>query len=127
MNEFPLFVANEARTSNSWLNVTNKYSHEVAARVAQAGASELEQAIQAAHEAAPVMRKLAAYQRKAILEHTVTRCRERAEELAYWLCVEAGKPINDARGEVGRLIDTMQISAEEAIRINGEMLPLDIS
>lgn len=127
MQEFSLFVANEARTTNNWLNVTNKYSHEVAARVAQAGAAELEQAIQAATDAAPLMRKLASYQRKAILDHTVARCRERAEELAYWLCIEAGKPINDARGEVGRLIDTLQISAEEAIRINGEMLPLDIA
>lgn len=127
MNEFSLFVANEARSTSQWLNVTNKYTHEVAARVAQAGADELEQAIQAAADAAPAMRKLAAYERKAILDHAVARCRERAEELAYWLCVEAGKPINDARGEVGRLIDTLQISAEEAIRINGEMLPLDIS
>ena len=40
---------------------------------------------------------------------------------------EAGKPIRDARGEVGRLVDTFRIAAEESVRIVGEVLPLDIS
>ena len=43
------------------------------------------------------------------------------------MCIEAGKPINDARGEVGRLIDTFKIAAEETPRLLGETLPLDIS
>ena len=43
------------------------------------------------------------------------------------LCVEAGKPINDARGEVTRLIDTFRIAAGEATRIGGEVLELAIS
>ena len=40
--------------------------------------------------------------------------------LAYALCVEAGKPINDAKGEVTRLIDTFKIAAEETPRLYGE-------
>jgi len=47
--------------------------------------------------------------------------------LAMALCIEAGKPIKDARGEVTRLIDTFQIASEESVRIGGEVLPLDIS
>jgi acyl-CoA reductase-like NAD-dependent aldehyde dehydrogenase len=43
------------------------------------------------------------------------------------LCIEAGKPIKDSRGEVGRLIDTFRIAAEEAVRINGEVINLEIS
>jgi acyl-CoA reductase-like NAD-dependent aldehyde dehydrogenase len=43
------------------------------------------------------------------------------------LCREAGKPIRDARVEVTRLIDTFSIAAEEATRIKGEVLPMDIS
>jgi acyl-CoA reductase-like NAD-dependent aldehyde dehydrogenase len=57
----------------------------------------------------------------------VARFKERAEELAVALCEEAGKPIKDARGEVTRLIDTFQIAAEEATRIYGEVMPMDIS
>jgi acyl-CoA reductase-like NAD-dependent aldehyde dehydrogenase len=43
------------------------------------------------------------------------------------LCIEAGKPINDAEGEVTRLIDTFQIAAEESTRMHGELQALDIS
>jgi len=62
-----------------------------------------------------------------VLEHCVTRFRERFDELAMALCIEAGKPIRDARGEVTRLIDTFKVAAEESVRINGEVLNLEIS
>jgi acyl-CoA reductase-like NAD-dependent aldehyde dehydrogenase len=73
------------------------------------------------------MRKMHAYQRQAALLHLVDRCGERADELAEGLCVEAGKPIQYARGEVTRLIDTLRMGAEEAVRIYGEVMPLDVS
>ena len=59
--------------------------------------------------------------------HCVKRFQERYDELAYALCIEAGKPIRDARGEVTRLIDTFRIAAEESVRMTGEVQPLDIS
>src|SRR6266850_1063417 len=65
--------------------------------------------------------------RAAVLYHCAGRFRERAEELAQTLCVEAGKPIRDSRGEVSRLIDTFRIAAEEATRIGGEVLPMDVT
>jgi acyl-CoA reductase-like NAD-dependent aldehyde dehydrogenase len=43
------------------------------------------------------------------------------------LCIEAGKPIKDSRGEVSRLIDTFRIAAEESVRIGGEVMNLEIS
>ena len=64
---------------------------------------------------------MATYERQAVLEHCVSRFRERFDEMAYALCVEAGKPINDARGEVTRLIDTFKIAAEETTRFDGEL------
>ena len=75
----------------------------------------------------PPWRAMAAYERQAVLAHCVTRFTERSEELAYALCVEAGKPIADSRGEVGRLIDTFRIAAEESVRMTGEVQPLDIA
>ena len=70
---------------------------------------------------------MAAYERQAVLEHCVRRFQERFDELAMSLCIEAGKPIRDSRGEVTRLIDTFRIAAEEAPRIYGEVLPMDVS
>jgi acyl-CoA reductase-like NAD-dependent aldehyde dehydrogenase len=124
---YPYYLANRAVDANADLPVTDKYTGEVATRVALADAQVVDAAIGAAVAAAPAMRRMPSYQRKAVLCHCVKRFEERAEELAYALCVEAGKPIKDAHGEVTRLIDTFTIAAEESTRITGEVLPMDIS
>jgi acyl-CoA reductase-like NAD-dependent aldehyde dehydrogenase len=124
---YPYYLANRAAMPNTDLEVFDKYSGEVATRVALADADAIDAAIAAADAATEPMRETKAYQRQAVLDHCVRRFRERAEELALSLCVEAGKPIRDARGEVGRLIDTFRIASEEATRNYGEVMPLDIS
>jgi acyl-CoA reductase-like NAD-dependent aldehyde dehydrogenase len=124
---YPLYVANEARTPNTDLEVTDKFSGEVATRVAMASPEIIDEAIGWAVKAAEPMREMAAYERQAVLMHCVQRFTERADELAYSLCVEAGKPIKDSKGEVTRLIDTFRVAAEESVRMTGEHQPLDIS
>ncbi|MBZ0256498.1 aldehyde dehydrogenase family protein, partial [bacterium] len=122
---YPLYLAGTPETPNSDLEVFDKYTGECVTRVARADASILQQAIDAASNAAKPMREMPAYQRREILLHCAKRFEERAEELSQSLCVEAGKPIQHSRGETQRLIDTFQIAAEEAVRINGEITPLD--
>lgn len=124
---YPLYLANEAVQPNTDLAVTDKYSGEVATRTALATPEIIDKAIAAAVSAAPAMAEMAAYERQAVLAHCVRRFTERQDELALALCVEAGKPIRDSRGEVGRLIDTFRIAAEESVRMTGEVQPLDIS
>ncbi|MEE3210114.1 MAG: aldehyde dehydrogenase family protein [Pseudomonadota bacterium] len=124
---YPYYLAGEAVYANTDLKVTDKYSGEVAYEVPLATPDVLDEAIAAAEGAAEAMRKMTVYERQAVLEHCVKRFTERADELAEALCIEAGKPINDAKGEVGRLIDTFKIAAEETPRMLGETLPLDIS
>ena len=124
---YPYWLANAPVTANTDLAVTDKFTGEVATRVAMADAVAIDRAIAAATEAAEPMRELPAYRRQEMLEHCVRRFTERQDELAMVLCIEAGKPIKDARGEVSRLIDTFKIAAAESVRITGEVLPMDIS
>ncbi len=124
---YPYFLANEAQQPNTDLEVTDKYTGKVATRVALADAKAIDAAIGAAVKAMEPLAKFAPYQRQAVLEHCVTRFRERYDELAMALCIEAGKPIKDARGEVTRLIDTFKVAAEESVRIDGEVINLEIS
>ncbi len=124
---YPFYLASQPVYANEDLDVRNKYSNELIATVALANADHIDQAIAAADQAQAAMKALPAYKRQAILNHCVRRFKERAEELAFALCQEAGKPIKDSRGEVTRLIDTFQIAAEEATRIYGEVIPMDIS
>ncbi|HIG39571.1 MAG: aldehyde dehydrogenase family protein [bacterium] len=125
--KFPYYLANKAVFANDDLEVTDKYSGEVATRVAMADNAAIDAAIAAACDAEEACANMAAYERKAVLEHCVSRFRERFDELAETLCIEAGKPIKDSEGEVARLIDTFQIAAEESVRMTGEVMPLDIS
>lgn len=124
---YPLYLNNKAEQPNTDLEVTDKFTGEVAFRVAQADAKTIDAGIAGAVAAAEPMARMPAYQRQAVLQHCVDRFKERADELAYALCVEAGKPIKDSEGEVGRLIDTFRIAAEESVRMTGEVQPLDIS
>lgn len=124
---YPYYLANEAVYANQDLDVIDKYTGAIATRVAQAKADVIDKAIQAAEDAQPAMTAMPAYERQQVLEHCVKRFQERFDEIAMALCLEAGKPIKDAEGEVTRLIDTFKIAAEEAVRIDGEVLNLEIT
>ncbi len=124
---YPYYLANEAVFANEDLAVVDKFSGQVAYKVAMADEAAIDQAIGQAVAAEKAMAAMPAWQRQEILAHCVSRFQERAEELAQALCVEAGKPIKDSRGEVGRLIETFKIAAEEAVRFGGEYMALDRS
>ncbi len=124
---YPYYLANEPQQPNTDLEVLDKYTGEVATRVAMADTAAIEQGIAATLDALPALAKQAPYERQAILQHCVDRFTERSEELAEALCIEAGKPIKDSRGEVSRLIDTFRIAAEESVRLDGHIQNLEIS
>jgi len=124
---YPYFLAGSPKDSSDALAVTNKYSDEIATHVALADRAAIERGIEAAHRASRPMAQLPSHARREILAHCALRFSERADELAVALCIEAGKPIRDSRGEVARLIDTFRIASEEAGRAYGEVLPMDLS
>lgn len=124
---YPYYLANEAVFANQDLAITNKYTNEVATYAALADAEVIDQAIAAAEASQPLLNKMAPYERQNILNHCVKRFEERFDELAHALCIEAGKPIKDSRGEVTRLIDTFRIAAEESVRMHGEVINLEIT
>jgi acyl-CoA reductase-like NAD-dependent aldehyde dehydrogenase len=95
-DSYPYYLANQSRKPNTDLEVIDKYSDEVATRVALADDAAIDEAIARAVDAVRPMQDLPAYARQNILQHCADRFSERAEELARILCVEAGKPINDS-------------------------------
>ena len=124
---YPLYLNNKACQPNADLAVTDKFTGKVAFRVALADTATIDAAIAGAVQASEPMARMASYERQDVLMHCVSRFKERSDELAYSLCVEAGKPIKDSEGEVSRLIDTFRIAAEESVRMTGEVQPLDIA
>lgn len=127
IKSYPYYLANQPVWANRDLSVFDKYSGELYGCAALADTATIDRAIAAAHSAMPALSALKPYQRQAMLNHCVTRFRQRFEDFAEVLCAEAGKPIRDARGEVMRLIDTFRVAAEESVRFGGEVLNLEIS
>lgn len=98
----------------------------VIGQAAQASAAEVDAAIAGMVQARTELRKMPAYKRAEACAHVHRQLVERAEEFARTMAREAGKPIRSARGEVQRAISTFRLAAEEATRIGGEQLPVDI-
>jgi glyceraldehyde-3-phosphate dehydrogenase (NADP+) len=109
------------------LEVRDPATGNLVATTWQAGPDELEAAIVAAVEAFAATRRLASFERRDALAHVAAGIDQDADELAELLSRESGKPIRDAKGEVARGALTFRTAAEEALRINGEWLPLDWS
>jgi acyl-CoA reductase-like NAD-dependent aldehyde dehydrogenase len=88
-------------------------------------AAHLDAALNAAVKAKALMARMPGFERAALLRRVSALLVERAELIADIMAQETGKAIKDARGEVIRSQDTINLSAEEAIRIEGEHIPLD--
>ena len=103
--------------------VTDPWSGAVVGAAAQASAADVRHAIAAAVAAG--RQPYPAHERARILYQAATLVRERAEEFAHTIRLEAGKPITAARGEVTRAVDTLQLSAEAAKNLAGVTVPMD--
>jgi glyceraldehyde-3-phosphate dehydrogenase (NADP+) len=101
------------------------FDNSVVDTVPRGDVSDVERALAAAVRGAMVMAKLSAYDRAQILHKTAAKLEARAEEFAKTITLEEGKPISESRFEVSRAVQTLTLSAEEAKRLGGEVLPLD--
>jgi len=108
------------------VEIRSPFDQSVVGTVFLADRKQLERATAAAERAFQVTRKLASYERQRVLRSIAQQVTERREELARSIALEAGKPIKTARAEVDRCILTFSVAAEEATRIGGEYLPMDL-
>jgi glyceraldehyde-3-phosphate dehydrogenase (NADP+) len=124
--DYKLPIAGAMIESDRVDEVTNPYDGEVVGRVPLASEDQREAAIAAAVEAFEEMRALPRYRRAEICAGIAAGIEKRQKELAETIARECGKPIRYARGEVGRAVMTFTIAAEEAKRLGGEIVPIDI-
>ena len=123
----PIFLAGRWVESPDPLIVHNPANpSEPAGATFHATEAQYEEAVEAAVEAFEVTRNLPAYERGAILRNISSGIRARREELGRLIATEAGKPIRDALTEVDRAVLTFRLGAEEAERMYGEVIPLDL-
>ncbi|MCD6319301.1 MAG: aldehyde dehydrogenase family protein [Candidatus Desulfofervidaceae bacterium] len=126
METYSLFIGNKIKTTDHRLLVNSPYDGQPVAEVCLAGETEIELAIESALKAFSVLKHLPAHIKANILSQISQGVKERAEELARTMALEAGKPISLAKIEVARCIDLFQYAAEEIKRWGGEVVPLDL-
>jgi succinate-semialdehyde dehydrogenase/glutarate-semialdehyde dehydrogenase len=126
MNEFLRtghYIGGEWYESASTYPVLNPATGEVIAQVAKGGAAETTQAVAAAERAFPAWRAMTAKERGARVRRWGELMLENRDALAELLTREQGKPLAEARGEVGYAASFLEWFAEEAKRSYGDVIP----
>jgi acyl-CoA reductase-like NAD-dependent aldehyde dehydrogenase len=125
--EIPMLINGEWRRATQTYDVIDPYRKTVTSLGPRSTLKDLDDALNAATAAKSVIAKMPAYERAAILRRAGKLLVERADAIAEIMARETGKAVKDAKAEIVRSQDTLSLSAEEAVRIEGEHIPLDAS
>jgi glyceraldehyde-3-phosphate dehydrogenase (NADP+) len=122
----PFLLGGELRSGAESVEIRSPYSGDLIGRAALAGPDDVAAAIDAAVAAAPAAAALPSHARATVLDRIAVGIAERREPLARLLAAEAGKPLALARTEIDRAVFVFRLGAEEATRMGGEVIPMDL-
>lgn len=130
LNELALF-RQQAFVAGKWCDadhqqtseILNPATLEVIGTVPNMGKAEAERAIEAAKEAWPLWKNKTAKDRSIILKKWFDLIISNADDLAFILTSEQGKPLAEAKGEILYAASFIEWFAEEAKRVYGDIIP----
>src|ERR1700693_2374347 len=130
-NEAPMYTDLALHIGGNWLNgdgrqgedVVNPATEKPLGRLPHAGASDLDQALEAAQKGLDLWRATSPYDRAKVLRKAASLVRERAEAIARIMTQEQGKVLAEARLEVITTADIIEWFAEEGRRTYGRVVP----
>lgn len=120
-----IFFAGQWHDRDRKIEVRNPYDATLVDTVPQASSDDAKTAITAAVQGAAIMRKTSGYERFQMLRKAADAMFARQKELGRIISLEEGKTLAEGVFEASRAAETMEVSAEEAKRLGGEVLPLD--
>jgi betaine-aldehyde dehydrogenase len=106
------------------IEVIEPATEQVMAELPRAGVEEVDAAVAAAKAAFPAWRAVAPTDRGVLIHRLADALAERSEELAVLEARNAGKPIGDARGEIGMVVETFRYYAGAPERLLGQTIPV---
>ncbi|HYM69820.1 MAG TPA: L-glutamate gamma-semialdehyde dehydrogenase [bacterium] len=123
--EFPLWIDGKpVRGGKTFRSMNPSQSEQAVAVLHQAGADEVEAAVQAAARAYESWRRVPAEEKAALLMRAAHILRSRRMRAAAWMCYEVGKNWAEADGDVAEAIDFVEYNAREILRYApGRALP----
>jgi acyl-CoA reductase-like NAD-dependent aldehyde dehydrogenase len=120
-----MYVGGKWIEKNDKIEVLNPYDGSVVDTVPRGDASDVEAAIASAERGAMAMSALTGYERYQILHRAAELMEKRLDDLGRTITLEEGKVLSEGLGEAARSLETLTLSAEEAKRLGGEVVPLD--
>ncbi len=127
METYPILLGGKKKQTAEIIRVRFPYTGELYAQVCQAGNNDLKLAVTSAVAGFEKTKKLSSHARAEILGNLADGIHRRSAELIDVMIMEGGKTRKFATTEVARAEATVRTSAEEAKRIYGEVIPLDLS
>ena len=125
MHRFDLIIGSSVVRKGQKVIITNPYDGMPVSEVTFGGAPEIEEVIHCADDAFAHIAHMPSHERADILRRIADGIANCREELAEVIRDEAGKPIRLARAEVDRARSTFSIAANEVLRPEGDLIPLD--
>ncbi|WP_211653572.1 aldehyde dehydrogenase family protein [Planococcus alpniumensis] len=122
-----MFLAGEWVDGKQWIDVIDPQDSTLVDRVPAATKEDMEACIEAAKSGAQVAARMPVVERMQIIGKAADYIEANAEHYARTISKESSKTIREARKEVGRAVETLRLSSEEARRITGETIPFDQS
>jgi acyl-CoA reductase-like NAD-dependent aldehyde dehydrogenase len=127
IDEHKLFINGKWVAGKDIREIRSPYDQSVVGRVHFADVKQVRGAVDSAQEAFARTRGLSSFERAKALEYVANQIAKNKEELARSIALCAGKVIKSSRVEVERAVSTFAIASEEAKRMSGEIIPLDLS
>ena len=122
-----LYIGGEWIETGEYDEVKLPYDGTVVGLVSHATAADANHAIEAAQQGARAIAALANHERADLLLRIAEQVRNDEAELAQLICSETGKPINEARVEANRSVNTLIAAAHVARELHGEVVPMDFA
>lgn len=119
-------IGKEFISSGNIIDITNPYTGKVVKQIHKSSEADVNKALDYLTETFGEYKKEPTYTRVSLLEEVSKKISEQKEDLAQLITTETGKPIKFSRIEIDRAILTFKLGAEEAKRIEGEVLNLDL-
>ncbi|MBX3438383.1 MAG: aldehyde dehydrogenase family protein [Planctomycetaceae bacterium] len=120
-----MFIAGRWTRGQEMMDVVNPFDGSVIDTVPKARPEDVDRALAVLADGAKTMRDMSAYQRSLILDRAARIMFDRVEDFARTISLEEGKILAESRVEARRAAEVIAVSAEEARRLTGEMVPLD--
>ena len=120
-----MYLDGRWRSGNQTFDVRNPYNAEVIDTVPQGSAADIDLALTGLAKGAAIMRQLSGYERSQILRRAAALMAEQEADLARTISMEEGKILAEGNLEASRAREVIEVSAEEAKRVVGDMIPLD--